>query len=360
MAKQDGGWSDQDLLQSIHGYVGSGYNQDAPEFARFCHAAAKIIRKRRQLSPDTLRTAPTVFLMAPVPSLVEVAEHHPMFDRARAELAGKVWFGAKGLSSAAALSLPKGTDVDLFNCIVTDWSLGNAPAIYFDSDDGFAIRIYPKGMGCPDECELVSLDGATLTLDNIHFVLDAMHRELLETPSASDLQRDLWAAQGKWWPINESEKGIQKILHVALKSHLLFSSLKIDQEHSSLMGRCDFILKEQDSIDPTIWTHHAILELKVVKKFTHTGSEVSDSANKTAVSDGLDQARDYRKALSCRLAALCCYDMRKKPDPNGVIEHEKSRAEDEGIGLWAWPIYNKVKAVRARNRLALKRRQNRA
>lgn len=355
------GWSNQDLMQSLHGYVGSGYNQDAPDFARFCHAVAKIIRKRQRSSPATLRSAPAVFIMAPVPHVDLPAEHQPTFDRGRVEIVGKVWFGAKGLAAATALPLPVGTDAELFRCIVEDWALGDAPAVFFDGDDDeVALRIYSKGMAHPSECEVVALDAANVTLANIHHVLDALHKNLLETPSGSDLQRGLWQVQSKWFPVNESEKGIQQILHVALKTHVMFTALRIDQEHSSLMGRCDFILKEQDALDPTVWIHHAILELKVVKSFTYSGSPVAEATNKAAVSDGLDQARDYRTAHSCRLAALCCYDMRKKPDPEGAIAHEKARAAQEDIGLWAWPVYNKVKAVRTRNRLMAKRRKSRA
>lgn len=361
MADHDPSWSSRDLLQTVRSYVGSGYNQDAPDFARFCHAVAKIIRKRRKASPDTLRSAPAIFVMSAVPVTDEVAEWHPMFDRARAEIAGKVWFGAKGLATASALSLPVGTDAQLFDRLAVDWGLRNAPAVFFDGDDNdFVLRIYAKGLGFPGDCEVVSMDAADVTLDKIHQVLDAMHKNLLETPSGSDLQRDLWEVQSKWHPVNESEKGVQKILHVALKAHVMFSSLRVEQENSSLMGRCDFMLLEQDPVDPEIWIHHAILELKVVKSFTHTGSPVSDRDNKAAVTEGLDQARDYRTAHSCRLAALCCFDMRKKPDPADAIAHEVSRAADEDIGLWAWPIYNKVKAVRTRNRIARARRKSRA
>lgn len=359
MANWRVGWSDEDLLQSLNDYSGSAYNQDASEPARFWHSAIKIIKKRKQISPSTLVESPTVFIMAPLPDDITDAEQQPAFDRGRIEIAGKAWFGSKGLASAAALPIPLGSDADLFDCVVNKWHRGDAPALYFHGIDQEA-RIYPKGMMHPAECEIVSLDGTHLTLDTIHRIMDAMHVELLETPSASDLQRSLWANKSKWWPVNESEKGIQGILHVALKSHTLFTPLKVDQEHSSRMGRCDFILKEQDAADPTSWVHHAILELKVVKSFTHTGSPVGESTNIKAVSDGLDQARDYRVAHSCRLAALCCYDMRKKPDPAGAIAHEASRAEEDELGLWSWPIYNTVKALRTQNRHRSKKAKQKA
>lgn len=351
MANPGVGWSDDDLAMSVRQYVGSGYNQDAPDFAQFCHALAKILRRRRTTHPESLRAGPAIFVMGPVP-VVEVAPtSHPMFDRARDEPAGRIWFGARRLAAASALPLPTLEDADLFAHVVDTLGLGSTPTVFYDAvDDAAVMRLYKNGMGAPDDCEILSLDGSAITLDYVRNVLDTLHQELLETPSASESQRELWEKQGKWFPINESEKGIQKILYIALKSHLLFSSLKVKQEDSSRLGRCDIILLEQDPVDASQWTHHAILELKVIKSFSHTGSGVPDSVNRTAVSDGLDQARDYRDAHACRLAALCCYDMRKKPDPIQAIAHEIARAQTESVGLWAWAVYNKAKAARMRRR----------
>lgn len=342
------GWSDKDLLQSVRRYVGSGYNQDAPDFAQFCHVLAKVIRKRRATVTSVPGKAPSVFVMAPLPDTQEQPERHPMFDRGHAELAGKAWFGAKRLAQASSLALPATDDASVVDFLVSALGVADAPTVYYDPADGAVLRLYPYGMGKLDECEELSLDGSSMSLSYIHNVMSSLHEELLETSSASESQRELWANRSKWWPINESEKGIQKILYGALKGHLLFSSLQIKQEDPSNLGRCDFILREQDPCDSSVWTHHAILELKVVKSHTHTGSDVADSTNKTAVSDGLDQTRDYKTSHSCRLGALCVYDMRKKPDPKEAIEHEVKRAADEGLGLWSWPVYNTAKAARAR------------
>ena len=132
----------------------------------------------------------------------------------------------------------------------------------------------------------------------------------------------------------------------------MYSSLRIKQEDTTVMGRCDFILKEQDPVDSSKWTHHAIIELKVLKDFTHTGNPFPANENKKAVTEGLDQARDYRSDHACRLAALSCYDMRKAPNPVDAIAHEMDRAKREQIGLWAWPIYNQAKAARTSRRAA--------
>jgi len=355
MHKPTPDWTDTALQATIRNYVGSGYTQQAPELAQFCHAVAKIIRKRRACAPDSLRAAPAVFVMAPLPAVNAQTERHPRFDTAQAEVAGRVWFGAKRLASATAIAMPAGEldDCTLFDYVVMSLGVGNAPAIMYDAavDDG-VMRIYRKGMADPDECEDLSLDAANITLDHLHDLLKKLHETFLETPTASESQRDLWENRAKWHPVNESEKAVQKILYIALNTHLMYSSLRIKQEDTTVMGRCDFILKEQDPVDSSKWTHHAIIELKVLKDFTHTGNPFPANENKKAVTEGLDQARDYRSDHACRLAALSCYDMRKAPNPVDAIAHEMDRAKREQIGLWAWPIYNQAKAARTSRRAA--------
>lgn len=360
MDKLPSDWSDTALQTTIRNYVGSGYTQQAPELAQFCHAAAKIIRKRRVCAATALRSAPAVFVMAPLPAVNAPSERHPRFDSAQTEIAGRVWFGSKRLASATAIAMPDGRlpdgrldDGELFDFVTESLNAGNAPAIIYDAkvDEGI-MRIYPRGMGHSDECEELSLDAANLTLDYLRDLLKDLHEQLLETPTAAEAQRDLWKNRDQWHPVNESEKAVQKILYSALVGNFRLSSLKVKQEDTTAMGRCDFILKEQDPIDSSIWIHHAIIELKVIKDFTHNGTPVGVNVNKKAVTEGLDQARDYRADHACRLAALSCYDMRKVPNAVDAVAHEVDRAKREDIGLWAWPIYNQAKAARTARRVA--------
>lgn len=344
-------WVTPDLLDTVRAYVGSGYNQDAPSFAQFCHAAAKIIQKRRKLCLDTLKTAPAVFIMTSVPDVPGVVlDVQPMFDRGQSELAGRIWFGGARLARGTGIDLPQGTDQQRFAYITGSLKVGASPTIYYDAmHDDSVMRIYPRGLDEPDDCQELSLDSAKLTLDHIRKVLDALHDQLLKTPTASEQARELWKNQAKCFPIQESEKGIQKILHSALTGQLLFASVCVKQEGTSVMGRYDFRLDEQDPIDSSKWTHHAILELKVVKSFTNTGTAVPDATNRAAITDGVNQANEYRNDHSCRMAALCCYDMRKTPDITEAVVHEVERAKKLDVALWAWPIYSTSKKARTEN-----------
>lgn len=341
-------WADSDLLDTARAYVGSGYNQDAPPFAQFCHAAAKIIQKRRVVDLSTLKSAPTIFVMATVPNISSLClDNQPMFDRGQVELAGHIWFGAARLARGVGIELPAGNDSQQFAYVIDSLGVGTAPAIYYDAAyDDALMRIYPKGLSNADDYQSISLDSTNLTLDYIKILLDILHEKLLKTPTASEAARDLWEDKNKFIPIKESEKGIQKTLYSALTGQLAFGQICIKQEGTSVMGRYDFRLDEQDPIDSSKWIHHAILELKVVKSFTHTGNPVPTTQNKTAVTDGVDQAHEYRNDHSCRMAALCCYDMRKDPNPDEAVAHEVDRAEKLDVRLWAWPIYSSPKQAR--------------
>ncbi|WP_139319646.1 hypothetical protein [Stenotrophomonas sp. TD3] len=205
---------------------------------------------------------------------------------------------------------------------------------------------YPHGLADPDTFDDLSLNASELSLEHIKKMLDGAHSRLLITPTASDLARDLWEDKGKSIPIGLAEKGVQKILHAVLSSSLGFGSIVVRQEGTSEMGRYDFFLEEQDPVHPSVWTHHAVLELKVLKSFTESGNPVPAASNVDAVTDGLDQADKYRKDHSCRMAALCCYDMRKAPDVSGAIAHELDRAKALDVAIWAWPLYSTAQQAR--------------
>jgi hypothetical protein len=341
-------WTEEDLAETTKAYVGSGYNQNAEAFAQFCHEAAKIIQKRRARNPQTLALSPVVFIMAPRPSVDGISyEERPLFDRAKDEISGRIWFGPARLGLGVGIDLPQCNDQQRFEYIIDFLGAGHSPAIYYDAaDDAAIMRIYRKGISAPDEYENLSLDSANLTLAHIKTILDKAHAQFLKTTTASETARKLWQNQEKCFPIKEAEKGIQEVLFIAMSSYLGFGPVYVEQEGGSVMGRYDFRLKEQDPIDSTKWTYHAILELKVVKSFTNTGRKIQDSINHQAVTDGVNQANDYRDDHRCRMAALCCYDMRTLPDPAQAVAHEQTRAASLNVELWAWPLYATPKKAR--------------
>lgn len=348
VANGGGLWAADLLKETVSSYVGSGYNQDVPPFRQFCHAAAKIIQRRRAKSTNTLSDGPVIFVFEASPTVSGVSlEVRPRFDCGEASIEGRVWMGASRLGRATGIALPDGGDADRFNYVIEKLGMGSRPAIYYDaSQDDSVMRAYPHGLADPDTFDDLSLNASELSLEHIKKMLDGAHSRLLITPTASDLARDLWEDKGKSIPIGLAEKGVQKILHAVLASSLGFGSIVVRQEGTSEMGRYDFFLEEQDPVHPSVWTHHAVLELKVLKSFTESGNPVPAASNVDAVTDGLDQADKYRKDHSCRMAALCCYDMRKAPDVSGAIAHELDRAKALDVAIWAWPLYSTAQQAR--------------
>lgn len=349
LASAAGAWSADLLRNTVSTYMGSAYNQNMPAFRQFCHAAAKVIQRRRSQPSHTLKNGPVIFILeaGPVSSGV-VEEIRPRFDCGFDAIEGRIWMGASRLARATGVALPAGTDADRFDYVVNTLGLGGRAAIYYDAqDDESSMRAYPEGLANPDVCEDLSLNASELSLQNIQAILDSVHRRLLITPTASDAARDLWADQRRSIPIGEAEKGVQKALHVALTAGLGFGPMVVLQEGTSEMGRYDFLLKEQHPFIPSVWTYHAILELKVLKSFTEAGNDVSHSDNRDAVTSGVDQAHKYRQDHSCRMAALCCYDMRKTPDVANAVSHELPRAQSLDVAIWAWPLYSTAKQARS-------------
>lgn len=340
MIGSGGLWSDDNLLSTLSSYNGSAYNQELPPFRQFCHAAAKIIQRRRASATNTLSEGPVIFILEGLlPASGAAQERRPMFNHGAEGIEGRLWTGASRLSQATGIPIPDGSTADRFDYVISTLGLGDAPAIYYDaSQEEGIMRAFPKGLIDPESYEDLSLLSSNLSMEHLRKMFEGAHARLLLTPTSS-ITRRLWHNRYKSIPIGDAEKGVQEVLHTALVTLLGFGSIVIRQEGTSELGRYDFHFKEQDPVDSSVWTHHAVVELKVIKSFTEAGNPVPDSTNAQAVTDGLKQAVAYRKDQSCRFAALSCYDMRKTPDPQAAITHEQGNAAAWNIGLWAWAMY---------------------
>ena len=86
------------------------------------------------------------------------------------------------------------------------------------------------------------------------------------------------------------------------------------------IGRIDIGLLTT-SVDggPTFW---AILELKVIKSFTHTASPVKDTDNVEAIIEGVTQAAAYRASTQAELGVLEVYDLRRDKSQN-LMAHQR-------------------------------------
>lgn len=347
-------WKDDDLLVTVSSYTGTQYYHYLPDEVQFVHSVSKILAMRNARDKPVLCSAPSLYVLAPVPENVTIApKREPTFSLGGVNVAGKVWFGAPAMNSCNGFSIPPYTDTDaLFLFVSKTLASGSRPAIYFDGSANEAVlRFYPKGVDLPDDCEDILFGGTHLSETTLKRVLDRIHERFLITPTASMASGELWVNGEKSYPVIRAESAVQKVVEIGLGCAL--GNVRVKRERTGVYGRFDLALIEQDPQNPSKATNHAILELKVVKAFTSTGKAFPDGANKIAVLKGVKQAFAYREEHGSRISALCCYDMRPDPSLQKYSGRKCKIAEDLGVKFWAWNLFSTTES--ARNRLARNR-----
>ena len=109
------------------------------------------------------------------------------------------------------------------------------------------------------------------------------------------------------------------------------------------MGRTDVFLIERIGY---ALEYVAILELKVLRSFSSTGTPYSENKMKKHVKDGVEQAGMYRTEHEPRTAALCCFDMRKEDTEQKCFKHVKDLAITLKVALHRWYLYSSAKKAR--------------
>jgi hypothetical protein len=339
-------WKKGDIDAAVDArYCGSAYYQHLPKAAHFVHSVARILHKRKAKDVAALCSAPSFFVMGSAPEGVTV-KREPAFSYGGVDVSGRVWFGAEALNSSNGVQLPDTTDADtLFTFVSQTLNSGNAPTAYFHGAVGDqTLRYYPKGLDHPDECEDISFEGAHINQTTIKGALDKIHDRSLQTSTASQLALTLWEDRAKGHPVERAEGAVQGIVEVGLAQAM--GNVRVKREETGAMGRFDLALIEHDPLDSSKTINHAILELKIVKSFTHSGTPVPPRDNKSAVLKGTKQAWAYREEHKSRMAALCCYDMRSTPSPNNCSELGSNVATKLNVEFWAWPLFPTPDAAR--------------
>lgn len=336
-------WKEDDISATVARYTGNRYYHSLPDNVQFIHSVGKILAIRNARDASALCSAPSFYVLGPVPEGIQlVPKREPTFSLGGVNVAGKVWFGAAAMNSSNGFSIPSDADADvLFTFVSETLASGTRSAIYFDgSTNDVVLRFYPNGVDNPDDCEDILFGGKHINEATVKAMLDRIHERSLITPTASMASRKLWKDGTKCFPAERPEGAIQEIVEIGLGNAL--GNVRVKREETGIYGRFDLALIEQDPLEPTKTINHAILELKVVKSFTHTGNEVSDAANHKAVLKGLKQAFSYQKEHGSRISAVCCYDMRQSHSSGDKCRY----AAKLGVEFWAWPLFSTTEASR--------------
>lgn len=332
-------WTIDDAKEAVAGYRGTQYYQPLPDSLQFVHSVAKIIAQRAVKDKSGLCSAPALFLLGPVPdSLAGLLKREATFSRGGVEVAGKVWFGSEAMNCSNGIAIPEGADSDaVFQFAEYQLQAGGLPACYFDgSESEETVRFYPDGIAKPDVCMDCPITGAHITEETLRKALNDIHAVQMLTPTASLQASRLWEDSSKSWAAKSAEGEAQIILQLALAPRL--GSVRVQVERTGKFGRFDLALVEQDPRSGRS-LNHAVIELKVIKSLNSAGNKVAAAANQHAVIKGLKQAFSYREQEAAKMAVLCCYDMRTKPDLPATLLKGCQLAADLSVHFWAWPLF---------------------
>jgi hypothetical protein len=178
---------------------------------------------------------------------------------------------------------------------------------------------------------------APIPIEDIFHCIEVVHRKNLITSDAQHPGNRLWRKPEKGWPIPETEIKIAGLLVIALQA--CFPTCDIHWEDHGVAGRLDIAIQERVFDPPGHQIQHAVLELKVLRARTSTGTSVSQKVNEVAVSEGLEQAASYQEEIGAIVSALCCFDMRENFTGQDCFAGIRELARKMGVKLAAWHLF---------------------
>ena len=303
-----GDWKDTDFERTIADCLGRGTNADVPDEERFVGNVVRAIRRRSMEIANTNLDEEddmAIFLLkSDCPDHLAIPRH-PMFDNGRQELSGHVWFVSPVVVTARGAKMPDGGDDNRFGFVLDELASGDVDAIIFDPRPSVPeLRWYPNGLADADHYVPLRLSGE-VSPSAVFETIDTVYKQCFVTPIAGV---NLWAVATKYFPKGNAESSIRSHLKAALV--IKFPYCDIRQEQVMPSGQSDLEIAEYAYDDRTTVTHHAILELKVLRSYWESGSTVSESVTKDWIRKGVVQADSYRMNRGSKWTALCCFDMR--------------------------------------------------
>ena len=121
----------------------------------------------------------------------------------------------------------------------------------------------------------------------------------------------------------------------------------IRAEQAGKLGRTDLEVVDNRTGKLGSTTHHALLELKVLRSFSHSGSAYPAATTEEAVSKGVNQANSYGNDNNTLLRMLCCFDMRSDDvGDTTTFAHVQTNAATLCVSLKRWYLYRSSEHMR--------------
>ncbi len=318
---------------------------DLPAELRFQVYVSRMIRKR-EARAGTETSGAAAFILCTSEQQEEFAQGRSLDRNAhtgRVQLAARLHF----VTPRAATSVFEeyaGDDTGLFKRI-KDLQCDRLPAlIYLPSTDGSTLTYYPHGTHTDDGILDVQVNYGPVTEAEVLAVIDAVYRTALCTPDNSGTTK-FWKDAGNGHPVKEAERTVQDLLRAGLAGRFNWCSIRSEQ--AGKVGRTDLEIIDDRTGDAGSSTHHALLELKVLRSFSHMGAAYPASGATEAVTKGLEQANSYGNDKNSLLRMLCCFDMRTDdPGDAATFAHVKVNAETLCVSLKRWYMYRSSEHLR--------------
>ena len=269
-----------------------------------------------------------------------------MLDNGHTKVVGRLWFTSAAVVSAYSVELPQDSSDDRrFSFVTDELDLGSHPTLIFDPRTvSPQLRWYAAGLSQPDKVELKPLEG-DVSPEAVYEAIEQLYQECFVTPSGLPQGVNLWQRADRHWPRVDAEALVQSHLKAGLV--MRFPYCKVRHEQPQQAGRTDLEIDQLNPVDRSITTRHAIVELKVLRSFHSSGSNVSDKHTKDWVEEGVRQASAYRTNTSARWSALCCFDMRMDDaGDNACFAHVEELADKLDVFLRRWFLYASSSAYR--------------
>lgn len=351
-----GGWSSDELRSTFRDFSGAGSDYDLRAEDRFIRRVATLVRKREAI--DQAKEDPielSVFLLFPNPAGLGNLLREPMLDNGKAAIAGCIWFVNAEVAWGKARPLEVGDPDGVFRTVTDELHLGDVPAVVVDPrPPKTEVRYYQRGLNSLDEYKRVALDCGEIDMIRICEVIDEVYNQCLITPGVQPQTNKLWKNADKHWPHKDAEQRVQALLKAAFAREFPVSRLyKVEDEVPGVLGRMDLNIAEQDPLNPEKWTNIAVLELKVLRSYSENGRPYSTKRNEASIEKGVRQAGSYRKEHRHRIAALCCFDMRKGDTGRECFEAVRRLAGKHQVALRRWYLFASAELARKAEALSV-------
>ena len=336
---------EDDKLAAVASLMPRLPNLRASRADRFAQAVRTLVEKRAQAGwPNEATADVAVFVLVDYPRKVGTAHGGQPFADPRAQgipLLGYMFFSSADATHGQFIPIP--TEANAILEWLEDRGLDDCPmvTIYRNAKEIVTRR---RGIDSSAQHDAIRDQEPSATVQELMEALRHYHRSRVMTPA--ECPAGLWQSARQYIPGERPEKEIQSDLAISLNSWFR-GVVWVEKEDRTNIGRIDVrLLTERAEGGLAYWI---ILELKVIKSFTSTSSQVADSTNVEAIVKGVKQAGSYQANRKVDEGMLEIYDLRKDKSENLTARAEVSAVLEKYSPpprVDVWPVYGSADDAR--------------